>query len=301
MEKNMQKNFKTVMLSTIVAFTLIGCGNSSDGDAIVKEVTDPVVKEDLPKVSKELKSLVKSTRDTTKDIENNLDKLPSQMITETGPQAYESKNCSNGGTMDFTTDFNQTVIANNPTDYNITMTSEAIDCVESGMTVNGKIETKVRVLNQKEIMTLTYLTDFNITDGAKIYTIKQGSTMVSEEVDENRTKDIENLEIVSDQESYKSVDLKSIEEELTDKTSTYYISGKEIVDGKTFIVDESYDSNSTPLVYDEDDNLLKGGKTLYTNDQNHSIVIEAIDKNKIKISVDEDRDGKVDKEEVVSL
>jgi hypothetical protein len=169
------------------------------------------------------------------------------------------------------------------------------------MTVNGKIETKIRMLNQKEIMTLTYLTDFNITDGARTYTIKQGSTMVSEEVDENRTKDIENLEIVSDQENYKSVNLKSIEEELTDKTSTYYISGKEIADGKTFIIDESYDGSRTPLVYDKDDNLLKGGKTLYTNDQNHSIVIEAIDKNKIKISVDEDRDGKVDKEEVVSL
>jgi len=31
------------------------------------------------------------------------------------------------------------------------------------------------------------------------------------------------------------------------------------------------------------------------------ILIEAIDKNKIEISVDEDRDGKIDKQEVIAL
>jgi len=290
----MYKNFKIVSLSMIVALALVGCGHSSN-PAINDEQP---AKQELPKVSKELKSLVKSSRS---DIETNLNKLPSATQSNGIPLATETKNCTNGGTMNFTNDFNQTAIMGSPNDFNITMTSEAVDCVESGITINGKIETVIRMLNQKQIMTITYLTDFNITDGAKNYVIKQGSKTVSTDIDENSTFELENMEITSSDESYKSIDLKSHESDINGVVTSYPISGKEIVGGVVFIVDESYDASQTPQVYDTNDNLLKGGKTLYTNDQNHSIVIEAIEKNKIQISVDEDRDGKFDKQEIVSM
>ena len=64
-------------------------------------------------------------------------------------------------------------------------------------------------------------------------------------------------------------------------------------------MDESYDASQTPMITDKDDNLQKGGKARYTNDQNHTIMIEAIALNKLQISADEDGDGKADAQEVI--
>ena len=108
------------------------------------------------------------------------------------------------------------------------------------------------------------------------------------------------MEVISDGKSFKNIALKS--HDVTDDAgvnSSYNISGKETVDGKLFIVDESYDASQTPMVTDANGNLQKGGISRYTNDQNHTIMIEAIGINKIEISVDEDGDGKVDSQEVI--
>ncbi len=109
------------------------------------------------------------------------------------------------------------------------------------------------------------------------------------------------MEVVIDGKSFKSINLKSVDMLKEDGTTVSYdISGKEIVDGEIFIVDKTYDASKTPMITDADDNLLKGGEAHYTNEQNHTIVIKSIDTNKIQISVDEDGDGKVDKQEVIS-
>ncbi len=288
----MFKNFKSISLSMAVVIALIGCDDSSNPTTTT---------ETLPKVSQELKTLVKSPRSTKENLEN----IPTATQGNGNPPEEETKNCTNGGTMNFTSDFNQTAIANSPNDFNITLTSKAIDCIESGMTINGEIETKIHMSSQKSIM-MKYLTDFNITDGSTLYTIKKDSTImtviISSSMDENITENIENIEIISDDESYESVDLKYIKKELANGgINSYNISGKEIVNGVTFIVDESYDAKLTPVVEDSEGNILKGAKELYTNDQNHSITVEAIEKNKIQLSVDTDRDGKADQLEEISL
>jgi hypothetical protein len=278
----MYKNLIFLIVITISSF--IGCGGGSDKS-----------KSNQNSISKELKSLIKANR----DMEKSLDNIPQPQSIQPN-QPIVNKSCSNGGTMNFTTDFNQTAIANNPNDINITMTTEATNCIESDVEINGKLETKIRRQNSLDTITMTYLTDFTINHGGESFIIKEGSKVVTKELDENRDQDIVNMEIIYNGESYKAIDLKSIEIEKEDETTiSYNISGKEIVEGKTFIVDESYDHSKTPFVYDYNGNLLKGGIEHYTNDQNHYISIEAVDKNRLKISVDEDRDGKIDKEEII--
>ncbi len=286
----MFKNSIKFSIVAVATLMITGCNKSSDS----RQDNTP-----LQEVSQELKILVKSTR----EVDESFNKIPSPTQTANGsPLAQETKSCTNGGTMDFASDFNQTAIMESPNDFNITMRSKAIDCVEWGMIINGEIETIINMKNQKNIMTMTYLSDFNITDGATEYIIKKDSTIVSEDINETSSINISNMVIVTSKETYKSVDLKSIETEFSDgSSSSYSVSGKEIVNGKAFIVDESYDAKLTPINEDKDGNILKGAKAKYTNDQNHSITIESIERNEIQISVDIDGDGKSDQVEVISL
>jgi hypothetical protein len=199
--------------------------------------------------------------------------------------------------MNFSTDVNTTAIMQHSNDFNITMFSEASNCIESGTTANGKMKIVTNIKGDVTTMTTIFLTDFTFMDAHSETTIKKDSFVT--EVEDITT---ETMEVDVDGKTFKTVALKSYDVTGDNGINrTYDISGKEIVDGKTFIVDESYDASQTPMVTGVDGKLQKGGKARYTNDQNHSIMIEAVDTNKIKISVDEDRDGKVDKEEIISL
>ena len=191
---------KNITLSVVAMATLfiVGCGGNSatkkDAPAILQKGESVV----LPKVSDELRRLVQSS----KSYEGKMEKLPTPtQVDGQLPLATEIKNCTNGGTMNFTNDFNLIAVMQSPNDYNMTMISKAVDCVESGMTLNGEIETFVHIVNEKSTMRMTYLTDLNIADGATEYVIKKGSFVVSEDVDDFSSIDTETMEIISDGKS----------------------------------------------------------------------------------------------------
>jgi len=152
---------KNITLSVVAMATIfiVGCGGNSatkkDAPAILQKGESVV----LPKVSDELRTLVKSS----KSYEGKMERLPAPtQVDGQPPLATEIKNCTNGGTMNFTNDFNLIAVMQSPNDYNMTMISKAVDCVESGMTLNGEIETFVHIVNEKSTMRMTYLTDLNI-------------------------------------------------------------------------------------------------------------------------------------------
>ena len=269
---------KISAFTAVILFT--GCGGSN-GSTAQKENTD----KDTSNVPKDVKALVKNLKSTAEN-EDGMDKWELIMSSIDFQEQVGSVDCPNGGSISY--DINQT-----QTSTMIKMKNQ--DCNIAPMTING--ETLTTIIDDNT--TTTYTTDLNITEPTKSYIIKQGSSMFSMDLDDNKSLNIDNIEILSGEQSYKSENFKYMEKELSDgKTSSYNLSGKEIVDGKTFIVDSSYDGSITPLITDKDENLLSG-KTLYTNDQNHSIVVEVIEGNKLKLSIDEDRDGVIDKEEII--
>ncbi len=285
----MLNKFKIVSISAIAVIMIAGCNHSSD--PVKKDVVDQE-QQSLPTVSSTLKSLAKSSRVSNA----SFDDLPAMSQPDQPSSMNETKDCLNGGTMEYTVDVNTTAIMQSPNDFNITMTSQAVNCIQHGTTANGKMQMLQNIKGEVTTMTTTFLTDFSFVDNQSNVTIKKDSFIV--EVGDEST---ETMEVVVDGKSFKSIALKSLDVLKEDGTTVSYdISGKEIVDGQTFIVDETYDASKTPMITDVDDNLLKGGKAYYTNDQNHTIMMEAIETNKIQISVDEDGDGKVDKQEVIS-
>jgi hypothetical protein len=272
--------FKNIVkLSAFTAVILFsGCGGTN-GSTAQKDTT---IDKGTSNVPKELKSLVKDSRSAS----SGMDKIESIMDSIDFQQPIGSVDCPNGGSISY--DINQTQTS-------IIMKMKNQDCNIAPITING--ETLTTIVDDN--MTISFATDLNISEPTKSFIIKQGSSMFSIDLDDNKSLNIDNIEILSGEQSYKSENFKYMEKELSDgKISSYNLSGKEIVDGKTFIVDSSYDGSITPLLTDKDENLISG-KTLYTNDQNHSIVVEVIEGNKLKLSIDEDRDGVIDKEEII--
>ncbi len=283
----MLKSIKLFSFSAMAVLMIVGCQGGSSA-------ANPNDQQAGSKVPEDIKNFAKALRSTSESLGN----LPeydgeSQFPSSDG----EVLNCSNGGEMRFVSDLNSTQMTQNQNDFNITTTSEAINCIERGTTSNGKIQTIVHFKDGITTSTTTFLTDFTIKSPESNTTIKKDSSVLVE-------GDIttENMEMVVDGQTFKSINLKSkstIDD--NDFTHEYDISGKEIIDGKTYIVDESYDASQTPMVYDDDDNLLKGGKAHYKNEQNQTIYVEAVDKNKIEIALDEDGDGKVDSKEIIDF
>jgi len=285
----MLRKLKIVSLSAIAVIMIVGCGKSSTS-------SDPIVQklQELPKVSVETRTLAKSLRTDSLA----LDDLPSPSQQQGQPQSMsETKNCTNGGTMTFSTDVNASAIMQSQNDFNITMISEAVDCLQYGTTGNGKIQILTNFKNDVTTTTTTFLTDFNLSDATSQTIIKKDSFII-------QTGDIttETMEVIIDGKTFKTIALKSHEAIAEDgKSIEYNLAGKETIDGKIFTVDETYDASQTPMVTDADGNLQKGGKSRYTNDQNHTIMIEVIDVNKVQISVDKDGDGKVDNQDMISI
>lgn len=273
----MIRKISLVSISVLATIIIAGCHKHSKQN-------------ELPKVSPELKSLAKSPRSNT-----GLEELPMPTELKELKSMSEEKECQNGGMMKFSTDVNRTAIMQSPNDFNITMISEAVNCIQNDIVANGKMQMLINRKGEQSTITTTFLTDFNLSDSKSETVIKKESFFV-----EQGDISTESMEIISDGQRYRSINLKT--HEVTDDngvTTSYDISGKEMIDGKIFIVDERYDASKTPMVTDASDVLQKGGKMRYTNEQNHTIWFEAIDLNKIQISVDEDGDGKIDTQEII--
>jgi len=295
----MLKKLKIVSLSAIAVIMIVGCNKSSDP---VAEQPDPVVEQPaaLPKVSQSLKSFFK-TRSSDADVKtnSNIAKAANNIRAVESDEAL-IRNCQNGGTISALNDFNQTLVMQNPQAFSFNVTNTFTDCIEDGTTTKGTLKFNIENNASKIIMTATFLTDLVMQESEGNTTIKKDSFFTSEDISDGVSIETTSMQAVSAAHSYKSENLKSHEKENQDgSTISYDISGKQTIDGLTLTVDETYDASQTPMTTDKDDNLQKGGKARYTDDQNHTIMIEAIEVNKLKISVDEDGDGQVDSEEVI--
>jgi len=230
--------------------------------------------------------------------ERSLPSLPqaSQIV----PKANEVKSCSEGGEMHYTNDYNQTEVIQNPNNFTINLTSQASNCIEDGITVNGDMQIKVDFIDDISTSLITFLTDFTISEGSKQQVlVKQGSFSTNQMIDDNTDIVTDSSEIVTQSSTQKTFFFKTKEFSKDDTIQITNISGQKIVDGKTFIVDESFEHADNPMTYDKDENLQIGGKQRYTNEENHTIMIEAVGINQILISIDEDGDGKIDNVETI--
>jgi len=285
----MLKKLKIVSLSTIAVIMIAGCDKTTNSGVEEKPT-------ELPKVSQSLKSFFTTRSSDDEESTNETIGKATNNIRADESQNELLRDCQNGGTMSVLNDFNQTALMQNPQAYAFNVTSTFSECIEDGAVTNGSI--KISVL--QALMRVTFLTDMVIEESEGNTTIKQNSFFTNEEISDTVSIETTSMEAVSAEHSYKSENFKTYEINNDNGTaSSYDISGKQMIDGLTLIVDETYDASQTPMITDSDDNLQKGGKARYTNDLNHTIMIEAVEVNKIEISVDEDGDGEADKKEVI--
>lgn len=78
--------------------------------------------------------------------------------------------------------------------------------------------------------------------------------------------------------------------------SYHLISGEQYIDKGYFLVDTTYDSSQTPMVFDDFGNLLQNGLFTYIGENNSKIEIKATNTNELTINYDSNGDGTLDKE-----
>ena len=278
--------FYTISKNTIMilaSFSILSCGTMNNPDHLQEVPTE-----------------VSHLASTLRVYQRSLPSLPQASQI---PKQSEVKSCSEGGEMHYTNDYNQTEMIQNPNNFAINLTSQALNCTEEGITVNGDMQFKIDFIDDLSRSLITYLTDFTISEGSKQQVlVKQGSFSTNQTIDDNTDIVTDSSEIITQSSTQKTFFFKTKEFSKGNTTQITNISGRKTVDGKTFIVDESYDHAENPMTYDKDGNLQIGGKQRYTNEENHTITIEAVGINQILISIDEDGDGKIDNvKTVVSL
>jgi len=263
----------------MLLFSILSCGTMNNPSDIPHEVS----------------TLAKSLRLYDKSL--SLIATPNTLI----PKESETIECAQGGTIQMTNDYNQTEIAQHPNQFTLHLTSQASQCAEDGIITDGSIQIVLDVLNRFQKSTTTFITDFTIKDNNSLTTIKKSSSTVNETIDEDDEIITSTMVLVTNNSIQETIAFKTHETTQGNYTSIINVSGKKIIDGKTFIVDESFDHNNTPFVYDGDENLRIGGIQRYKDDQNHTIMMEVIEVNQIKVSVDKDGDGKAESVEVINL
>jgi len=297
--------FKDIVKVSVVTATLffVGCGGDSSPS---KESSS------LPKVSSaETKTLAKSlamqgvVTEQLSQSKNIAEGKSSRSLKQSRQEISQS--CINGGTMTMKDNFDLSKLENmdlesfNPNDLNMTMTMSFNNCIEDGMTTNGTMQMETKTEGQKMIMTMKYLTDFEATDGAESFKILKDSIVKDEMVSETKSISTETITVLYGDEKYEAKDLKMAILMSENSFGFYPISGEEIVNGKSFRVDESYDASHTPMLMDDDGSMKKGGKSKYIDSKNNHITVEATAKDELTITVDTDGDGKADEKEVIKL
>ena len=260
-------------LAVLLSLSILGCGTMNNPDH-------------LPDVPKDIVTLAKSLR----VYERSLPPLPHQ--SSPIPKKHETKSCTNGGTISFTSDF----VFSQLNDENFTLNIEqSVDnCSEDGIIVDGAMNIKIISSDQNQTLTTDFLTDFTIMDHTNQLVVKKDSIIYSQKLDDYTELVTSNMQIVAPTSKLKIIDFKRKEFEKNNISIITNISGKKIINNKVFIVDEHYNHATTPIVYDANGRLQIGGIQQYLDDQNHTIKMEIVDIDTIQISVDIDGDGKAD-------
>ncbi len=297
---------KTIISTVALLLILQGCG-SSDSNNKKEGATDAPIS----KVSNEVKSfaIAMSDSDDPSSTVKGSSSSSSEENTETKNKIYhksETESCEDGGTQTFSSNINE------DTDMEelgqILETTKAKtdmlfdNCIEDGEKINGAVSFTIQG-SDWDVVTILYpkTTTFEDLETTEITTIFKNSTMKIESVSDDIEKITQSIKASSSTgKKYESINLISIETEEENNSSSYDISGQLIHEGITYTVDEKYDMSKTPMVFENDENLISG-LAKYYNEKNQSIAIEVVGKNQIKISVDRDNDGDIDEEETINI
>ncbi len=284
----------TVSIVTSI-FLFTGCGSSNSTDTTSTNL-DPV--------SSEAKTLAKSV--TLQGMFGDQLSSTTQTTQSRSLRDVQSftQNCANGGTMSMTSNFDPTSFENDNFDFNnftSTSTMRFDNCIEDGAIVNGAMEMSTTFIENKMTITMKYIEDFTFEEGEDKVKILKDSYMIDEMRDDNTFITTETITALFNDQQYQTKDFKTVMFFDNYNTGFYPVSGEEIVDGVTYRVDESYDASKTPMMIDNNGDLLKGGKSKYLDGENHPVTLEATNKNEITVSVDTDGDGQADQQEVIKL
>ena len=298
---------KTIVSTIALVLILQGCGSDS------KSSNDTTSKSVSPTVSEEIKSFASSI---------NKDNEVLSMVKETGSSEtssskIENKNkiyqketiesCQGGGTQTISSDIdfdtNEMVLLQQIKNDGIKATIVSEECIEESEKINGTLSLVVKG-EDFETTSITFLEDstFENLETTEIVTVFKNSTMTIKNISDETSEVKSTIKAISSTgEKYESIDLVSYETiNENSSASSYDVSGKLVHNGITYRVDEQYDGSKTPLVLENYHDLVSGTAKYY-NEENQHVTITVIDKNRIKISVDTDNDGRVDEEESIDL
>ncbi len=175
-----------------------------------------------------------------------------------------------------------------------TMKISALQCDDGDGTINGKITIKTLYddASNSETTVTTFDTDFTISDTNMDATIKKGGTITEESNDKSYTTTTDINATGHTKGIAHSVIAQHYVERITEHEDggyeNYPISGKISIDGSLFLtVDPDYDASQTPIVYDTNGKLQKGGLAKYHDEPNHQVEVQATDIDELTIWVDE--------------
>jgi hypothetical protein len=292
------------MISTVALLLVLQGCESSNSDT--KCNTEPKTE-----ISSEIKSFVKTLSG---------DEIISTVIKKSASSSEDSsvnsknkiyrktvtQNCLDGGTREITSDIN---LKNMDNPQEITSKEFKVNiitnqCIENGIKSNGSMQIWVQEKDKYlSTTTIKFKSDSTFEDLGtdKSYTLFKESNVTIDEIsytEEIVTESIKGTSSTGDK--FQSINLITHETFTENSESSHEISGEIVHKGIKYRVDKGYDSSRTPMLFDNYKNLISG-TAKYFNEKNHHITVEIVNKNKVKISVDIDNDGRTDEEETVVI
>jgi hypothetical protein len=298
----MKKKTMLVFITTALSLTIItGCGGSSSSNS---------GKMRLPMGEKKFgeKKFFPSNIDTLAKSMTNYGTYGSMIktLTPSGDAMDNVKNdeyikgCMNGGNVKVTNLFDNPFAFLNMKNLHLKPKVIFDNCVQDGVVSNGKLDTNLKRNGDKYNLAIKYANDFTTQGNNRDIKIFKDSTIDIDETD-NGYNITQNTNALYSNQGYRDKDLKLFTKPIGDKYMIYPISGEEILGDETYKVDSSYDASKTPMILDNQGNIEEGGIFKYINSKNEHIILEAVEKNKIKISTDTDGDGKIEDSKIVNI
>ena len=301
---------KTIFSTVALLFLLQGCGGSSSNDG--KKAPSGEVSKEVKSFAYAFKdgisigSMVEKSSSSAEDTLTNSFKM-SKSLESVKYEKESLQSCSNGGTKKVSTDVDfdnlTEELAFNLFRTGFSLSMDMNDCIEDGTKTDASMSMTVKVKNDLMSMDIKFNRNstFEEIETGEIVTVYKDSNMSMEEISDYEELVTESIKATSSTgKSYESIALTTHEFSAESSNSFYEVSGKIVHKDVTYRVDENYDGSKTPMVIDDEGNVISG-TAKYFNVKNEHITVKVIGKNKIKISVDGDNDGTDDAEETIDL
>ncbi len=278
---------KSFSLAAMTALMMVGCnsGSTSEG-ATAATLADAEV------IANKIGSSVSIGNDLGKQGTNGLGSL------STKSRSLFNQSCLNGGNMIMNFDENQFITGQQPTSVNMRM--EAVNCVEDGETINGKMVFDIAMGSDDfTAMDMSFPTDFTVTAQGQTMKIFAGGSMKIEEQAPYEVMTI-NMRMTDGTETYGGKNLVyKMQERDNGEMLIFPVSGEEnFGTGAYFKVNPNYDASLTPMVTDYEGNLQAGGLFKYLDAANHKVEVETTAENEVTVRIDENDNGSFEENEI---